>query len=76
MATQQIVLDMQATNPGADPLREVLTRYGTREVREAVVPAPPAYQQQPPYQAPPAAAAPVPLQPRGPVQQQNLPPPR
>jgi SH3 domain-containing YSC84-like protein 1 len=71
MATQQIVLDMQASNPGADPLREVLTRYGAGEVRQAVAPPPAAYQ--PP---PPPAAAPAPLQPRGPVQQQTLPPPR
>src|SRR5271169_365657 len=29
LATRQIVIDMQASNPGADPLREVLTRFGT-----------------------------------------------
>jgi lipid-binding SYLF domain-containing protein len=71
LATRQIVIDMQASNPGADPLREVLTRYGAAETQQAVAPPPPSYQ--PP---PPAAGAPTPLQPRGPVQQQNLPPPR
>jgi SH3 domain-containing YSC84-like protein 1 len=74
LATRQIVIDMQAANPGADPLREVLTRNGTAAVRQAVAPPPPGYQQQPPYQQPPMA--PTQLQPRGPVQQQSLPPPR
>jgi SH3 domain-containing YSC84-like protein 1 len=65
------VLEMQATNPGADPLRDVLTRYGGGELRQASAPPPPAYQ--PP---PSSANAPTQLQPRGPVQQQSLPPPR
>jgi lipid-binding SYLF domain-containing protein len=73
MATQQIVLDMQASNPGADPLREVLTRYGAGEVRQAAAPPPPPAYQPPP---PPAGVAPAPSAPRGPVQQQSLPPPR
>jgi lipid-binding SYLF domain-containing protein len=30
-AARQIVLQMQGTNPGADPLRELLTRYGGPE---------------------------------------------
>ena len=29
------MIDMQASNPGADPLREVLTRYGTAEIKQA-----------------------------------------
>ena len=33
MGSQQIVIDMQATNPGADPLRDVLTRFGTAASR-------------------------------------------
>ena len=41
MGTRQIVMDMQASNPGADPLRDVLTRYGTAEQKQAAVPAPP-----------------------------------
>jgi SH3 domain-containing YSC84-like protein 1 len=71
MGTRQIVMDMQASNPGADPLRDVLTRYGTAEQKQAAVPAPAAYQ--PP---PPLAGAPTDLQPRSPVQQQSLPPPK
>jgi lipid-binding SYLF domain-containing protein len=38
-AARQIVLQMQGANPGADPLRDVLTRYGSAE---------PAYQGGPP----------------------------
>ena len=38
MGTRQIVIDMQASNPGADPLRDVLTRYGTGEVKQAAAP--------------------------------------
>ena len=72
LATRQIVVDMQATNPGADPLREVLTRYGTAEVKQAASPPPPMSYQS----SQPAAGAPTPLQPTAPVQQQNLPPPR
>ena len=58
-ASRQIVVSMQGTNPGADPLRELLTRYGTRG--DAGPPQQP--RQQPPgyapaypqgYQAPPA----------------------
>jgi SH3 domain-containing YSC84-like protein 1 len=71
MGTRQIVIDMQASNPGADPLRDVLTRYGTGEVKQAAAPAAD-------YQAPPPAAttAPTQLQPPTAVQQQSLPPPR
>ena len=72
MGSQQIVIDMQGTNPGADPLRDVLTRFGSGEQQQAAAPPPP-----PAYQAPPpAAGAPTQLQPRGTVQQQSLPPPR
>src|SRR6516165_8299525 len=38
--SQQIVMDMQASNPGSDPLRDVLTRYGAPEQRQASVPPP------------------------------------
>lgn len=71
---RQIVLDMQASNQGADPLREVLTRYG--ETQQASVPPPPP---PPQYQSapPPNYASPPPnYQPSTPVQQQTLPPPR
>jgi SH3 domain-containing YSC84-like protein 1 len=72
LGAHQIVLDMQGANPGADPLRDVLTRYGTGEQRQAAAPPPPPASQQPP----PAANTPTQLQPRGSVQQQALPPPR
>jgi lipid-binding SYLF domain-containing protein len=70
LGSRQIVLDMQASNPGADPLREVLTRYGGSDQRQASAPPPDS------ATAPPASNAPTQLQPRGPVQQQTLPPPR
>jgi lipid-binding SYLF domain-containing protein len=65
-AARQIVVQMQAVNQGADPLREVLTRYGSPNRPTRVVapsgppqtgpgyaPAYPPYQA-PGYQAPPA----------------------
>ncbi len=70
LGSRQIVIDMQASNPGADPLRDVLTRFGSGDVRQANAPTPD-------YQSPPpASGAPTQLQPRGQVQQQSLPPPR
>jgi lipid-binding SYLF domain-containing protein len=76
MDARQIVLSMQGANPGADPLRDVLTRYGSAETQQASVP-PPAYQPAPSYQSPPPSySPPTKLQPGGSVQQQNLPPPR
>lgn len=73
-ATQQIVLQMQARNPAADPLRAVLTRYGSG----GPGPASPQPGAAPPrgeeLDGPgPVGGAPMPL---APVQQQNLPPPR
>jgi lipid-binding SYLF domain-containing protein len=62
---REIVIGMQGSNPGADPLREVLTRYGSTSApnlppaQTEVAPSPP------PMSAPPGA-----------VQQQSLPPPR
>jgi lipid-binding SYLF domain-containing protein len=38
---RQIVIQMGAVNHGADPLREVLTRFGSRNTREVVSPPPP-----------------------------------
>lgn len=75
---RQIVISMQGSNPGADPLRDVLTRYGSGATQQASVP------QQPPGYAPPSGTVPpppgtiAPAQPdaRGSVQQQSLPPPR
>ncbi len=63
VAAQQIVLGMEATNPAADPLRQVLIQFG----------------QQAEAAAPPALPAPVPLQPAprsAPIQQQPLGAPR
>jgi hypothetical protein len=81
LASRQIVLDMQAVNPGADPLREVLTRYGS-PVPPAPPPAPPPplpmAAPPPPPPVPPPSAGPMPstqLQPPPPVQQQTLTPP-
>lgn len=64
LAAREIVVNMEASNPGADPLREVLTRYGSREATAAAAPAP----QEQPY-------APLPQR-SAPVQQQPLAPPR
>ncbi len=66
-APQQIVISMDANNPGAAPLREVLMKYGTSATAStgSGADARPA-----PY----ASAAPTPLS-GGAVQQQPLPPP-
>jgi len=63
VAAQQIVIGMEATNPAADPLRQVLTRYG----QQAEAAAPPALPPPMPLQAPPRSA---------PIQQQPLTAPR
>ena len=84
---RQIVIDMQGRNPGADPLREMLTRNGVPQAPTvAAYPPPgqpPAYAPPPAYQPPPAyapqpgyAQAPVNLQPNAPIQSESLPPPR
>lgn len=77
VGARSIVLAMGVNNPGADPLRAVLMRYGNPATGSApaiapaaapaAVPAPGAYAVPDPY-APPAG--------RGPVLQQSLPPPR
>jgi SH3 domain-containing YSC84-like protein 1 len=79
MGSQQIVIDMQGSNPGADPLRDVLTRYGSEQRQAAVTPpagAPPVAPT--PRMAPTTSgAAPTQLSPPpGAVQQQSLPPPK
>jgi SH3 domain-containing YSC84-like protein 1 len=79
-AARQIVMAMQGSNPGADPLRAVLTRYGAGDAQQASVPAPayqppPGDQSPPPYQSSPSPGYGAPTQ-LGPVQQQSLPPPR
>ncbi len=84
---RQIAVQMQGRNPGADPLREVLTRYGTPMPEVAAAPRyqvappppPPGYAAAPAAPpagyAPPSYGQPVNLQPGAPIQQQNLPPP-
>ncbi len=62
-----IVMAMRVNNPGSDPLRAALMRYGAPPVRS--------YAAAPSYGAPPEAPPPPPPQDAGPVQQQNLPPP-
>ena len=82
-AARQVVMQMQGNNRGADPLRDLLTRYGSRNARGTEAQPQgqsgyaPAYPQ---YQAPrtqSTAPPPVDLNPpastgRGPVQEQNL----
>lgn len=95
-AARQIVISMQGVNHGADPLREVLTRYGAAGSPGPMAPPPmqdgaaaapqqpgyapayppagppPSYQPSPSYQPPPGG----PSGGNGPIQQQNLAPPR
>jgi lipid-binding SYLF domain-containing protein len=85
---RQLVMQMQGSNPGADPLRDVLTRYGTRGPPPPPVAQVPTQQQPgyappyPQYQSPAMPAPPPPgqgyLPPppdgRGPVQEQSLAP--
>jgi lipid-binding SYLF domain-containing protein len=63
-----ILMAMRVTNPGADPLRGALMRYGGPPVR--------AYAAAPAYTAPPEMAPPPPPGYGAPVQQESLPPPR
>jgi lipid-binding SYLF domain-containing protein len=76
MGARQVVLQMQGTNAGADPLRLVLTRYGADAApaqAAAVTPAPAA------MPTPPPGTRPMQLSPppgSGAIQQQTLPPPK
>ncbi len=89
-SARQIVEQMTGVNRGADPLREVLTRFGTANAVQQIAtppmmgqtPAGPGYAPAYPptdqgYGAQPGqgGSQPVPLQPSAPVQQQSLPPP-
>jgi lipid-binding SYLF domain-containing protein len=86
-AARQLVMQMQGSNPGADPLRDVLTRYGSPNNAARATTSPPSqqpgyappypqYQQQGMQPAPPpdgySAPPPPPAGGRGPVQEQNL----
>lgn len=75
-ASRQLVMQMQGSNPGADPLRGLLTRYGGSQgqpvnlaPRSGFAPAYPSYQPQgtAPIQPPPTGDRP-------PIQQQDLSP--
>lgn len=76
VGTRQIVLQMQAQNPGADPLRAVLTRVGGTPAAGNYAAQQPGYGSPgyapPSYPPPGGGGGPVPL---APVQQQSLPPP-
>ena len=76
LAARQIVEQMQANNPGADPLRALLTRYAGPgpAMARSYIPQPPPYAPTPAAMATPMAPAGAP-QPLMPVQQQPLPPP-
>jgi len=78
LAARQIVIDMQVNNPGADPLRAMLTRFGAPGPTMARSYAPPAYVRSAPAYQPPVAPLAAPIgapQPLMPVQQEPLPPP-
>ena len=64
MGSREVVVMMQGINPGADPLRQVLTRYGAEVPPGQAVAMPPPVQ----YYAPPPGS--------GAVQQQSLAPPK
>ncbi len=86
-AARQIVIMMQGSNPGADPLRDLLTRFGVASpaapppgAPAQPPPAPPGYAPAAPSQAAPApAGSPTYLSPpsgsHAPVQEQSLAPP-
>ena len=91
LATRQLVMQMQGSNPGADPIRDLLTRYGSPNAPPPMPPPSPPQQQRgyapayPQYQpqgaqptAPPPSGGYVAPPPNGhgPVQEQTLPPPQ
>ncbi|AHJ63938.1 putative membrane associated protein [Granulibacter bethesdensis] len=75
LAARQIVIQMQVNNPGADPLRTILARYGTpgQAAAAPVAAGQPTQTQEPAYAPAPVTGGPTRL---APVQQQTLPPPR
>ena len=87
LAARQLVMQMQGANPGADPLRAILTRYGSsnaaytppppRQPPPGYAPAYPPYQPQTMPAPAPGPSSGYPSQPgdRGPIQEQNLTPP-
>ena len=77
-AARQLVMQMQGANPGADPLRNLLTRYGSRNATAAPPPqqqpgyAPPYQGYQPQGMPPPPEGALTSPGTHAPVQEQNL----
>lgn len=79
---RQIVVQMQGVNPGADPLRQELTRHGSAGLAPIAPQGQPgSHQEGPPMSAPAGAAPPSQGQPplqsqpygtRGPIQEQSL----
>ncbi len=78
---EDLVVAMRVNNPGDDPLRAILTRFGSPVgVADLNTPGPatPGYgapATPPGYRPPPASDQPLQLAPNAPVQQRNLPPP-
>ena len=58
-AARQLVIDMQGGNPGADPLRDLLTRYGSRGPVAPLAAPSPQMPAQPVPQSPSAGYAPA-----------------
>ena len=87
LGARQLIMQMQGANPGADPLRDILTRYGSSQAAAPMQPQQPqdragyapAYPQYRPQGAAPArdgyASPPASPAGRGPVQEQTLSPP-
>jgi len=65
LAARQVVMQMEATNPGADPLRVMLGRYGAPVTAQLGRPAQQAFEQ--PMQATPDTMVPVQATPLAPV---------
>jgi lipid-binding SYLF domain-containing protein len=80
VGVEDIAVAMRVNNPGADPLRAVLMRFGgggRPGVAPANSPYPPPYQPHNAYGANAGGdGGPIPLAPSAPVQSQPLPPPR
>ena len=74
-AARQIVIQMQGVNPGADPLRQVLTRFGAQAAAQPAAPTPVVPQATGYAPAMPPQQGGAPTGGRGPVQEQNLAPP-
>ncbi len=75
IGAREIVVDMQVSNPGADPLRAILAKYGagpSAPPANAAMPTPPAPAALPAYDTAPAASSSGGPQSLAPVQSQDL----